>query len=199
MKEMWNQRFAANEFVYGKEPNKYFKDKLEKLTPGKLLLLGEGEGRNAVFAAKLGWQVDAIDWSEKGKEKTTQFASENNVTVNYTVADLSEYMPPSDYYDTIGLVFLHLPPELRENVHKNVVTALKPGGKVILEAYEKDQIKNNSGGPKNLDMLYSLEEIYTDFRELDIDHFAKENIILEESRIHNGSAEVIRFCGTKLL
>ncbi len=93
MKEFWNDRYSSEEFIYGKEPNKFFKSEIDKLLPGKLLLPCEGEGRNAVYAAKLNWTVDAFDQSEKGKEKCEALADENNVSINYTVADAIEIEP----------------------------------------------------------------------------------------------------------
>ena len=197
MKEMWNERFAKPEFAYGKEPNKFFKQEIEKLPPGKLLLLGEGEGRNGVFAALLGWQVDAVDWSEAGKEKADKFAEEKKVKINYAVKDLSNYTPEENNYDAVGLIFLHLDSELREAVHQKAAASLKSGGVIILESYSKDQIKNNSGGPKNPNLLYSLEEIFSDFADLDIISFSKEKTDLNESKIHTGEADVIRYVGKR--
>lgn len=197
MKDMWNERFAKEEFAYGKEPNQFFKLEIEKLTPGKLLLLGEGEGRNSVFAATLGWEVDAVDWSEKAKEKAEKLAEENSAKINYTVADLSEYSPKENLYDAVGLIFLHLLPDLREEVHRKAVSSLKSGGVVILESYSKEQIENTSGGPKDIDLLYSLEKIFSDFSELDIISFTKEKVELNESHIHTGIADVIRYVGKK--
>ena len=197
MKQMWNERFGKEEYAYGKEPNQFFKQEIDKLKPGKILLLGEAEGRNGVYAAKIGWEVDAVDWSEEAKKKAEKLADENNVSINYYLADLTEYNPKENYYDAVGLIFLHLPPNERARIHKKVTAALKTGGKVVLESYDKDQIKNDSGGPKDLDLLHSLEEIYTDFNELDINSFSKETVHLNESRLHDGEAVVIRFVGTK--
>jgi SAM-dependent methyltransferase len=197
MKEMWNERFAKEEFAYGTEPNEFFKREITKLNPGSLLLLGEGEGRNGVYAAKLGWEVDAVDWSVSGKEKAFKLAEDNNVKINYTVEDLSEYSPKENHYDAVGLIFLHLPPNLREEVHQKVAASLKKGGVVILESYSKEQIANSSGGPKDPDLLYSLEEIFSDFVDLGIISFTKEKVELTESIIHSGKADVIRFVGIK--
>jgi SAM-dependent methyltransferase len=197
MKQMWNERFAKEEFAYGKEPNAFFKQEIEKLIPGKLLLLGEGEGRNGVYAAKLGWKVDAVDWSERGKEKAEKLAYENEVQINYIVADLSDYIPQKNNYDAVGLIFLHLPTEFREVVHQKIAASLNNGGVVILESYSKEQVANSSGGPKDPDLLYSLEEIFTDFAELGINSFSKEKVELNESRIHTGQADVIRYIGSK--
>lgn len=197
MKEKWNERYSKEHYAYGKMPNDFFKNEIDKLTPGKLLLLGEGEGRNGVYATKLGWDVDAVDWSEKGKEKAEKLSSEFKVRINYIINDLSVYNPKENYYDAVGLIFLHMNPELREDIHRKVVNSLKSGGVVILESYEKEQINNSSGGPKDLDLLYSLEDIFTDFSDLNIVSFSKETIELNESSHHHGQAEVIRYVGLK--
>lgn len=197
MKELWNERFAKESYTYGKNPNLFFKQEIDKLKPGKLLLLGEGEGRNGVYAAKLGWDVDAVDWSEKGKEKAEKLANQFEVKINYIINDLSVHNPKANYYDAVGLIFLHMNPELREDIHRKVINSLKSGGVVILESYEKEQINNSSGGPKDLDLLYSLEEIFTDFSDLNIISFSKETIELNESPHHQGRAEVIRYVGLK--
>ncbi|KUG25467.1 hypothetical protein ASZ90_004702 [hydrocarbon metagenome] len=197
MKEMWDERFAKKEYAYGKAPNEFFKQEIDKITPGRLLLLGEGEGRNGIYAATFGWIVDAVDWSIKGKEKAEQLALEQGVKINYIISDLSEYKPRENYYDAIGLVFIHLEPELRFRIHRNVTRSLKSGGVVILESYEKEQLNNSSGGPKDSELLYSLEDIFSDFYDLDILSFSKESVLLNESKIHSGTAEIIRYVGKK--
>lgn len=197
MKHLWNERFAKEEYAYGKDPNTFFKQEIDKLIPGKILLLGEGEGRNAVYAAKLGWEVDAVDWSEKGKEKAEKLANEYNVKINYVLSDLSEYTLKENHYDAVGLIFLHLDPDLMGKIHSKVNTSLKNGGFVILESYSKEQLLNTSGGPKDPDLLHSLEEIFSDFSDLEIISFSKEKIELYESPLHSGEADVIRFVGKK--
>ena len=194
---MWNKRYAVSEYVYGKNPNQFFKEQIEKLSPGKILLIAEGEGRNAVFAAKLGWQVDAYDFSEAAREKALKFAESENVEINYTIADLQNVELKEDYYDTVGIIFLHLQEDLRELVHAKTQLSLKSGGVLILEAYEKEQLKYTSGGPKDIDLLYSLEDIFTDFQDMEIQKFTKETLSLDEGPIHTGPASVIRFVGSK--
>ena len=197
MQEMWNQRYAEKDFVYGKEPNQFFKEQIEKLNPGKILLLGEGDGRNGIFSAKLGWEVDAFDFSEKAKEKALKYAESENVKISYTVSDLETAEIKENYYDAVGIVFLHLPEDLREKVHQKAQKSLKAGGTIILEVYEKEQLKYSSGGPKDIDLLYSLEDIFTDFQDLEIQKFVKEIANLNEGQLHSGSAAVIRFVGLK--
>lgn len=198
MKDSWDKRFSSEEYIYGIEPNEFFKNKLDKLTPGRFLLLGEGEGKNAVYAAELGWSVDAVDFSQSAKLKAERLAAEKNVSINYIVSDLTEFQPERDFYDAVGLFFVHLEEDLRKNVHQKAVDALKKGGKLIMEAFEKDQLNYDSGGPKNLSLLYSLEDITEDFIELDFEYFAKEIVVLNEGRGHQGKASVIRFIGIKV-
>jgi len=196
-KEHWNDRYSKDEFIYGKEPNKFFEEEVNKLNPGKILMLGEGEGRNAVYAASLGWNVDAVDQSEAGKTKATQLSSERKVKINYYVEDLYSYTPKQNHYDAAVFIFLHLEESLRSPVFKKAIDSLKPGGKIILEVFEKDQIKYDSGGPKDEELLYSLEDISEELIELEFEKFSKEIVILDEGRYHQGKASVIRFVGEK--
>jgi len=196
-KDRWNERYSTGEFIYGKEPNKFFAEELKKIIPGKILLLGEGEGRNAVYAATLGWNVDAVDQSEMGRKKAMLLSSGRKVEINYVVEDLSSYVPKQNYYDISVFIFIHLEEKLRNIVFKNAVDSLKPGGKIIFEAFEKDQLKYNSGGPKDVELLYSLEDIAEIFIDLEFEKFSKEIIILDEGPLHQGEAEVIRFIGRK--
>ncbi len=197
MKELWNKRYSINEYIYGKEPNEFLIQELQKIQPGKILFLGEGEGRNAVYAAKLGWKVDAVDFSEEAKRKAHNLANENKVEINYIIQDIAEYIPQINYYDAIGIFYLHLNEDLRKKLHKNIINALKPNGRVIIEVFEKEQIKYNSGGPKDESLLYSLEDIAEDFIDLEFEKFSKEKIFLNEGNAHKGEAIVIRFVGIK--
>jgi SAM-dependent methyltransferase len=197
MKDLWNERFSTDEYVYGKEPNVFFKQQLDKLTPGKLLMLAEGEGRNAVYAATLGWQVNAVDLSENAKSKALKLAKENNVEINYQVSDLENFTSAPELYDAIGIFYLHLPEETNEIVSQKAISFLAPKGKIILEAFEKEQLGKSSGGPKESDLLYSLEDIVNFYNELEFDLFKKETVTLSEGRLHQGEACVVRFVGSK--
>ena len=195
--EFWDERYSSIGFEYGTEPNIFFKDELDKLKTGNILLLGEGEGRNAVYAAVRGWNVEAVDFSIIAKEKALTLAEENSVGINYEIADLSEYKPKSNYYDTTAIIFLHLNPKIRSGVHSKVVDSLKPSGTLILEVYEKEQLGKDSGGPQNIDMLYSKEELRNDFVNMNIIVLEKKIITLNESNQHNGEAVVQRMIAVK--
>ena len=195
----WNERYSSNEYTYGVYPNHFLKEQLEKIThPGKLLLPGEGEGRNAVYAAKLGWQVDAYDQSTAGKLKALKLADKNNVKINYHIADLREFTPLKNTYDAAAVIYVHLREDLRIEFNEKLIEALKPGGLIIMELFSKNQFGKNSGGPQDLTMLYSIDEIKKDFHNLKTILLKEEIIHLSESDKHRGEASVIRFVGEKI-
>ncbi len=197
MNEFWDNRYSSEEFVYGTEPNEFFKSEINKLSPGRLLALAEGEGRNGIYAASLGWKVDAVDFSNVAKEKALKFAAEKNVQINYTVTDLGDFHPKPETYDAVSIIFIHLNPEISKIVHKRASDALKKGGRILMEVYSKEQLGKDSGGPQNYDMLYSPEEIEENFSGLNIERLTKEFVHLNESRFHTGEVAVLKFVGIK--
>lgn len=194
---MWDSRYGTEEFVYGKEPNVFFARSLGPLNPGKLLLPGEGEGRNAVYAASLGWEVDAFDQSRVGAEKARSLAREREVDIAYRVCDIETFPFEEGVYDAVGLVYFHAPAPLRKMLHKKVVESLKPGGRVILEAFHTTQLGRESGGPQNLDLLYSMEMLQEDFGSLEAEEMEETEVDLDEGPFHGGPAKVLRFRGRK--
>jgi len=197
MKELWDDKYSAPEYIYGKNPNEYFKTALDTLEPGRLLLPSEGEGRNAVYAAKKGWSVTAVDFSIKGKEKAMKLAEENNVKINYIISNLEKYDFPVSEFDAAGLIYAHYPPELRIYIHNSVIRSLKQGGILILEAFNKNQIHNGTGGPKELSMLYNSDILSNDFEKLYIKELSETEIKLSEGKHHNGKADIIRLLASK--
>ena len=197
-KDFWNSRYSDQEFAYGTEPNEFLKEQIEMLKTGKALFLGEGEGRNAVYAAKLGWQVDAVDFSSSAKIKALKLAEENMVTINYEVSDLNDYTFKESYYDLVVMIFVHLPLDLRRKVFNKSIQSLKQNGKIIIEAFGKDQINNTSGGPRSLDLLYSEKDILDLVNDLKTLILESKTINLEEGEHHKGKADVIRYVGVKV-
>ena len=196
-KKFWDERYSEEHYVYGKEPNEFFKQEIEHVKPGKLLLPGEGEGRNAVYAALKGWDVTAIDFSKQAKAKAMKMAKEKNVRINYLVSSLEEVSYKENEYNLAALIFVHFHSAVRERAHKAIVKALKTGGTILIEAFNKKQIKNNSGGPKDIDSLYSIDDFRNDFKDLKIEMLSEQHTDLSEGHYHKGPADVIRFKGVK--
>jgi SAM-dependent methyltransferase len=203
MKDFWNERYSNKAFAYGKEPNRFFKEMLDSLNlSGKVLLPAEGEGRNAVYAAKKGLDVLAFDISNEGKKKAELLAKQENVSINYKVNTLTELNLKPNSFDVIALIFAHFPADLKSEIHQQLSVLLKPNGILILEGFSKKHLEfqeknNNAGGPKNIKMLFSEEEIKNDFKDLEIISLEETTTVLKEGDFHNGFSSVIRFVGMK--
>lgn len=198
MKDFWNERYREEEFVYGTAPNIFFAEQLSLLKPGKLLLPCEGEGRNAVFAAQKGWSVQAFDMSEAGKEKAQKLADVKSVCLVYDIKDATSLDYADGSFDAIALIYAHFPPAARKSIHKKMKDLLKKGGKVIVEAFTPAQLGNASGGPKNLEMLYTEETLRADFEGMGIELLESLEIHLDEGKYHSGKANVVRLVATKV-
>lgn len=195
---IWNERYNSENFLFGREPNRFFKEMIDQLAPGKLLLPGEGEGRNAVYAAKTGWEVYAFDASAVGRDKALMLAEEEDVEISYQVNLIEGFEPEVEKYNAIALIFCHLPPEIRMTFFNKLSDSLAPGGTLFMEAFRKEQLGFTSGGPKDPHMLYSTEQLAVEFQQLtDLDIWT-ETVDLDEGPGHQGEAKVIRLVGKKL-
>lgn len=196
--DFWNQRYANAEYVYGEEPNQFFASQISMLKNGSLILPCEGEGRNAVYAASLGWHVFAFDGSQEGKNKALQLAQKKQVAIEYLIDEASEITYPNNSFDVVAFIFAHFTTDQRAQIHKKAINWLRPGGKIILEAFNPNQLQNDSGGPKDISMLYTKEILQSDFSSLRFDLIQNIQTTLKEGAFHDGFADVIQFVGTKL-
>jgi 2-polyprenyl-3-methyl-5-hydroxy-6-metoxy-1,4-benzoquinol methylase len=135
--KVWDDRFGKVEFAYGTEPNNFLKTQIALLEPGKILFAAEGEGRNAVFAATIGWNVHAFDISQEGKKKALKLAESNRVNIDYRIGQLPEIEYTSNQFDVIALIYAHFPAAIKSNYHQQLDKLLKPGGTIIFEAFSK--------------------------------------------------------------
>ena len=202
MKQMWNDKYRGQEFAYGELPNNYLKEQLVNIKAKTILFPAEGEGRNAIYAAKLGLNVFAFDMSIEGQKKAFQLAKKNNVTINYEVGEVQKINYKEEQFDVIALIYVHFPPNIRSLYHKIFNSYLSKGGIIIFEAFSKAHIEYNSknakvGGPKDIDLLYSIEQIKEDFTNYEFKELVELEIELNEGTSHIGKASVIRFVATK--
>lgn len=200
--DRWNDRYSGDDFAYGEQPNIFLKGQLEKLRAGKILFPAEGEGRNAVFAARLGWQVSAFDISIEGKNKALRLAETNHVTIDYQIGELQALDFHVGQFDAVALIYAHFPAQIKSLYHKALDKYLRSGGYLIFEAFSKKHLsylaKNeNVGGPKEIDMLFSIEELQSDFVDYEIIELEEKEIELHEGQFHNGTGSVVRFVGRK--
>ena len=200
---MWNERYSENDYAYGRAPNAYFKTEIEKLPPGKLLLPAEGEGRNAIYAATLGWEVYAFDQSIEGQKKALKLAQESNVSIHYEVCSFENYKGKEAGFDLIALCYAHLPNSAREQMHAQLIPYLKPKGKLLLEGFSLKNLNyKRSGeatnGPRDPDFLFTKARITKDFGALTTRQLQEVEIISNEGKYHQGPAKVIRYLGEKV-
>lgn len=201
-KDRWDDRYSQVEFAYGEEPNDYLKEQLTKLNPGTILFPAEGEGRNAVFAARMGWTASAFDISVEGKNKAMQLAEKNKVTLDYQVGELQTLHFKDGQFDAIALIYAHFPPAIKSLYHQTLDRFLTIGGTLIFEAFSKKHIEyvtanEKVGGPKDVESLFSIAEIKADFPNYEIIELEEKEIELNEGVFHNGKGSVIRFVGRK--
>ena len=190
-KEFWNGKFSKADYFYGTKPNEFLASQLELLKNHKTLLcLGEGEGRNAMFFAKNGFEVVAIDASDVGLEKLDSKSKEENLEIKTICMDLNHW-EASEKYDVIVASYLHMFKEEREELFKKIENSLNPNGYFIAEFFSTKQLRYNSGGPRNLDLLYKIEDFKNHF--LSCKKELKEELVtLNEGIGHQGEACVIR-------
>lgn len=203
MENFWDIRFKQDAYVYGKLPNAFFKEIIDAYKPiGNILLPAEGEGRNAVYAAKSGLNVYAFDTSIEGKHKALKLAKQNNVSINYEVGDFFNLQLLNKKFDVAALIFAHFSLDILRDYHRKVAELLKPNGLLIIESFSKNhlefqKVNPNAGGPKNSDMLFSKEIIQRDFPGFEILKLEEVEDTLKEGAFHDGKARLIRFLGRK--
>lgn len=197
MKDFWNTRYNETDFAYGKNPNQFLVNHINILPKGKILFVAEGEGRNAVFAAQNGFEVYAFDYSNSGKIKAEALAKEKEVSISYGVFDVLETPYEAESFDAIVLIFAHFPIAIRKEAHKRLIKLLKPNGTILFEAFTKEQLNYNSGGPKEQEMLFSEIEIKEEFQHITFEFIETKIVKLDEGPYHQGDACVIRFIGKK--
>lgn len=195
--EQWNQRYQSDEYFYGTTPNDFLKSNFGSIPRGKVLCIADGEGRNSVFLAQMGYEVSSVDISTIGVEKTKRLATERGVCIAATVGDLADFDLGVNQWSGIISIFSHLPSQLRRDLHKRVVAALAPNGVMLLEAYTIQQIGRGTGGPQVPDLLMSDRGLRDELSGLDVIYSGELIRSVVEGAGHTGSAAVVQYLGRK--
>ena len=195
-KKFWNERYTRDEYLYGTEPNSFLVENFGLLT-GPVLSLSEGEGRNAVFLAGRGLKVRGVDISEVALTKARALAKSKDVEIQTEVADLSKFKPEKTFYGSVISISAHLPSAIRYKLYPLVEQCLKPGGVMLLEAYSESQLARNTGGPKDVDMLMTVEKLKREFSNLEPILIREIEREVSEGEGHAGLASVVQFIARK--
>ena len=194
----WDERYSEPGYTYGTEPNDFLVSVAETIKPGgRILCLAEGEGRNAVYLASLGYEVIGVDGSEVGLRKAQALAAERGVTIATIHANLGTFEIGPEQWDGIIACYCHVPSAIRIPLHRAAVRGLKPGGVFVLEAFSQEQLAYDTGGPQSLDMLMSLYDVKQELAGLEFRHAVQLEREVREGSRHTGLASVIQIVGIK--
>lgn len=196
--DFWNDKFQMQEYLYGIEPNRYIQANTALLQANShILCLAEGEGRNALHLANLGHQVSAIDASDIAINKLHKLLNEHGHSIQTQHLDLNHWNPTKNLYDAIATSYLHIPKPLLAQTMQNSIVALKTEGIFMGEFFSTNQLNYNSGGPKAIEMLYSIED-FASHQGVEFIELQEKIITLDEGKGHEGEASVIRVLFKKI-
>ncbi|MEY4615246.1 MAG: hypothetical protein RJB66_206 [Pseudomonadota bacterium] len=198
MSNPWNDRYRRPDYYYGIEPNTFLAEHSQLfIKKGKILCLAEGEGRNAVHLAKMGFEVTAVDFSEVGLEKLKDLAKQNSVEIETICADLENYDIGHNKWDGIVSIWCHLPKNIRSTLHEKVKQGLKENGIFLLEAYTPNQLKFKTGGPQDPNLMPTLIELEEELKTLKIELGREVERDIQEGIGHRGLSAVVQFMARK--
>ena len=195
--QLWDERYSQVDYAFGKEPNTFLVSVARQIPPGQVLCLGEGEGRNAVYLAALGYEVVAVDQSAVGLAKAQRLAAERGVAIQTEVCDLSQWPIAPGAWQGIVSIFCHLPSALRRQVHHAVVAGLADGGLFVAEAYTPQQLTFQTGGPRDPDMLPTPALLTNELAGLHFDTLQEQTRSVVEGLYHTGMAAVVQVVARK--
>ncbi len=196
--DFWDKRYLEQGFAYGKLPNRFFQEKLKLISPGKILLPAEGEGRNAMEAYHQGWEVMAFDISDAGVQKALIWALDIGAEFHFEMVDAKKFLEnDSSLFDAVAFVFSHFSGLDRVQLHADLADRVKSGGYAIMEVFAKGHEYYNAlnpevGGPKNPEMLFSVEEARVIFSDYELLEISVEEVTLDEGKYHLGLGLVLR-------
>ena len=195
---MWDQRYSSEDYAYGTDANDFLVSMRDRLPVGRILCLAEGEGRNAVWLAEQGNDVTAVDASEVGLQKAKKLAKQRGVNITTIHADLADYDIGNQQWDAIISIFCHLPPGLRQDVHRRCVQGLRNGGVMLLEAYTPVQLEYKTGGPPSAEMMMDVQSLSRELIGLEFLHLQEKVREIHEGEFHNGPGAVVQALAKKL-
>jgi len=155
----WDARYGASDLVWGTGPNRFVVEQVEHLAPGRALDVACGEGRNAIWLATLGWQVNAVDWSSVAVDRARRLATERGVAVSWGVEDVLAWEPPPSSFDLVCLAYLQLQTSELERVLATGAGALAPGGLLLDVAHDRSNLDGGHGGPQDSAVLATPDEV----------------------------------------
>jgi SAM-dependent methyltransferase len=189
----WDARYAVEGYLFGTEPNAFLVSCRDLITTGgRVLCVGDGDGRNSVWLASQGFAVDAFEPSPVAVLKAKALAAARGVMVDVDVAGVDEWHWPEQVYDAVAAIFIQFaPPAQRQRLFANVLRALRPGGLLLLEGYAIGQLAHGTGGPRIPDQLYTGEQLRAELAEFTLESLRSYEANIDEGPAHSGLSAVI--------
>jgi SAM-dependent methyltransferase len=197
--ERWEARFAGAEYLFGTEPNVFLKSYADLFRPGQsILAVADGEGRNGVWLAQQGFDVLSVDFSSRALTKAKALAAARGATLRFEHADLSMWKWPVAEFDAAAAIFIQFAtPALRERIFAGMRGAVKPGGLVLIEGYRPEQIGYKTGGPSQIEHLYTSDMLRQAFGDWQILELREHDSIIKEGDHHVGMSALIDLVARK--
>jgi 2-polyprenyl-3-methyl-5-hydroxy-6-metoxy-1,4-benzoquinol methylase len=195
----WNERYSASDYIFGTAPNAFLAAHAKLFRPGqRAVCIADGEGRNSVWLAEQGLEVEAFDFSPIGVDKARRLAATRGVSVRYEVASVYEWRWPAAAFDVVVAIFVQFAdPPMRRFMFERMAQALKPGGLLLIEGYTPKQLEFGTGGPKQLDQLYTEDLLRASFPGFEVLELRQYEAELNEGSRHQGSSAVIDLVARK--
>lgn len=194
---MWDARYHSDDYVYGTAANDFLRSHVDCLPMGRILCLAEGEGRNAVFLAERGFDVTAVDQSSVGLAKAQKLAEDRGVEIVTIVADLAEFHIEPQAWDGVVSIFAHMPAQARRHLHREVVSGLRSGGVLLLEAYRPEQLDYGTGGPPTAELMMDLNGLRAELAGLEFEVATETIREVQEGQLHSGQGAVVQVIARK--
>ena len=198
--QTWDTRFSTEDYIFGTAPNVWLTQHRDQLVPGgRVLAVADGEGRNSVWLAQQGMQVDAFDISPVGVAKAMKLARQTNVSVNYQISSAENFDWKPGEYDAVVAIFIQFAdPDLRARLFERMVDSLKPGGLLFLQGYTPKQLDYKTGGPPLVEHLYTEALLRDAFQLMDMLELVSYEAVLREGTQHSGQSALIGMLARKI-
>lgn len=199
MPNFWDQRYDTEDYVFGQAPNAFLASQVELVRRHRrALAVADGEGRNGVWLAEQGLDVVSVDASPVGLAKAQKLAARRQVTLATELVDLEHYAWPEGAFDLVVAIFIQFAdPPLRQSIFAGIRRTLAPGGVLILEGYRPEQLAYGTGGPRQVDKLYTTELLEAAFSGFEILHLSAYDAAISEGGAHAGMSALVDLVARK--
>jgi SAM-dependent methyltransferase len=192
----WDRQYADEAYIFGTAPNVFLAAEAHRFKPrGRILVPGDGEGRNGVWLAAQGFVVSSVEASSVGVGKARALATARGAQLDIQNANLDNWGWPLEAFDGVAAIFVHFEPHVRQIMHRRMLAALRPGGILLLEAFTPKHVENRKAGSRGgppLEMLYTADLLRDDLAGAEIELLGEVEVMLDEGARHQGQAQVVR-------